>query len=137
MIKIAIKYSLFSVLLAFASPLYAQNQQARVSHSSGLYVFESKQVKEAYYDGDSLSFGIVLSFEDRWPSKEEERLILEFTQKAGLKKTNTVYPPFKWWFFSWPYVRLSSTSLEVCKQFPQNIHYLLEYCDDNVIPRVD
>ena len=130
MIKIAIKCSFFGVLLAFATPLYAQNQSLDRQSSS------EKSIEEAYYNGDPLALGIVLSFKNRWPNKEEEKLIMETAQKEGLRKTYATGSSLRWWVFSWPDVQLRETALSTCSRFSQDMHYLLDFCADNPLPRV-
>ena len=44
--------------------------------------------------------GIALAFHD-WPDEEEKAVILEDTQKAGLKKTKEELQYTKVWFFTW------------------------------------
>ena len=128
MIKIAVKYHLFTVLFAFTGMLYAQ-QNHRQSNNE-------KAVEEAYNNGDPLAMGIVLSFDSRWPNKEEEKLIMELAQNEGLRKTYETDSSLRWWVFSWSDVQLRENALSACSRFSQNIHYLLEFCTDNPLPRV-
>ena len=44
--------------------------------------------------------GIVLAFHD-WPDEEEKAVILQDTQKVGLKKTKDELQYTKVWFFTW------------------------------------
>ena len=47
-----------------------------------------------------MTTGIVLAFHD-WPDEEEKAVILQDTQKAGLKKTKEELQYTKVWFFTW------------------------------------
>ena len=88
--------------------------------------------------------GVILGFH-KWPTKRQERIIINYLKKSGLKKVKTVNR-FKIWIFDW--VNTSSRevsnqktseyllkpkeeALNVCKNFPKMP--VLEYCEANAL----
>ena len=87
-------------------------------------------------DADKLTAkGLILAFED-WPNTEEENLILEKTEKAGLKK-KTEHEAFKTWVFEWENWHKAEEAEQLCEEFfelKSSDHLKsLDYCEEDVL----
>ncbi len=88
--------------------------------------------QEPWYE--MMTQGIILAFHE-WPDEREKTLILQATEKAGLKKSKEELPYTKVWFFRWTdnelrhVIEAHMTCVRISKIFS------LRYCRPERMPR--
>ena len=88
-------------------------------------VAETKESLPEFDPDNPLAIGIILVFH-RWPTEDEQSIILEKTAEAGLTKTDEI-PRFKMWLFQWNEWQKGETAEEFCRSLPKLSS--LEYCE--------
>ena len=131
-------------LLLISIQLQAQiSDELRLEIEKKLTSEVSEQSQESLIDKwrrqreNAQAKGVILGFH-KWPNRRQERIIVNYLKKSGLKKVNTI-DRFKIWIFDWVNTSSQETSeyllkpleesLNVCKNFPKVS--ILRYCEAN------
>ena len=116
-----------SVLVSQAAGPRKQRVKTPVEKPENVSVSQEPQ-------NEMMTQGIILAFHE-WPDEQEKTLILQATEKAGLKKTKEELSFSKVWFFRWTDDELRHVieAHGICMEISTNSS--LKYCRPEYMPR--